>query len=135
MCGLGLTFSAGSRSILLSTSITGASVCSLINFAIMRSSSVGGTETSTMNRTTSEPGIARVAVATIAFPSLWRGRWRPGVSTKMTCASSRVRIPMMRLRVVCGLGDTIATFCPTNWLINVDLPTFGRPITATKPER
>src|SRR5271168_2249103 len=41
----------------------------------------------------------------------------------------------MRLRVVCGLEVTMATFCPTNRLISVDLPAFGRPIMATNPER
>ena len=39
----------------------------------------------------------------------------------------------MRLRVVCGLSETIATFWPTSRLTRVDLPTFGRPTTVTKP--
>jgi hypothetical protein len=38
-------------------------------------------------------------------------------------------------RVVCGLSDTIATLRPTIALTSVDLPTFGRPARATKPER
>ena len=33
----------------------------------------------------------------------------------------------MRLRVVWGLADTMATFSPTRALVRVDLPTFGRP--------
>src|SRR5688572_33038053 len=41
----------------------------------------------------------------------------------------------MRLRVVCGRGDTIASFSPTSRLSSVDLPEFGRPIKATKPAR
>src|SRR5947209_20381396 len=41
----------------------------------------------------------------------------------------------MRLVVVCGRGETIATLRPTSWFTSVDLPTFGRPRIATKPER
>ena len=33
----------------------------------------------------------------------------------------------MRLRVVCGLLETIAIFSPTRKLVKVDLPTLGRP--------
>src|ERR671932_894072 len=39
----------------------------------------------------------------------------------------------MRRLVVCGLSETIATFPPTSMFTSVDLPTFGRPTTATKP--
>src|SRR3954447_24540959 len=39
----------------------------------------------------------------------------------------------MRRRVVCGLSETIATLPPQSALTSVDLPTFGRPATATKP--
>jgi len=39
------------------------------------------------------------------------------------------------LRVVWGLGEVIAIFCPTMRFSNVDLPTFGRPMIATNPER
>src|SRR6266516_974485 len=41
----------------------------------------------------------------------------------------------MRFLVVCGLSDTIATFSPTRRFTRVDLPTFGRPTTATSPDR
>src|SRR5208282_1137145 len=40
----------------------------------------------------------------------------------------------MRLRVVCGLGDTIATLRPTSVFTSVDLPAFGRPTIATNPD-
>src|SRR6185503_1312376 len=40
----------------------------------------------------------------------------------------------MRLRVVWGLGVTMASFSPTIWLSSVDLPTLGRPRMATVPE-
>src|SRR5919198_661229 len=41
----------------------------------------------------------------------------------------------MRRRVVCGLSETIATLPPQSAFTSVDLPTFGRPATATKPLR
>ena len=37
--------------------------------------------------------------------------------------------------MVCGLSETIATFAPTIALTSVDLPTLGRPASATKPDR
>jgi hypothetical protein len=40
----------------------------------------------------------------------------------------------MRLRVVCGLSLMMAIFCPMSALMSVDLPTFGRPMTAAKPD-
>src|SRR6266852_300111 len=59
----------------------------------------------------------------------------PGVSTKIICAHGKVLTPRIRVRVVCGLGLTIASLAPTRAFSNVDLPTFGRPIKATKPQR
>jgi hypothetical protein len=44
-------------------------------------------------------------------------------------------MPKIRRRVVCGLSETIATLPPASALTSVDLPTFGRPATATKPLR
>src|SRR3990172_12622531 len=41
----------------------------------------------------------------------------------------------MRVRVVCGRDVTIDTLWPTKRLVRVDLPTFGRPRMAAKPER
>jgi len=40
-------------------------------------------------------------------------------------------MPVMRLRVVCGLGDTGANPAPSQAFISVDLPTLGRPTRAT----
>ena len=45
-----------------------------------------------------------------------------------------VRDPEIRRRVVCGLSETIATLPPQSAFTSVDLPTFGRPATATKPD-
>ena len=51
----------------------------------------------------------------------------PGVSTKTNWLSPRFKMAQMRLRVVWGLEDTMATFSPTRVLVRVDLPTLGRP--------
>jgi hypothetical protein len=37
--------------------------------------------------------------------------------------------------VVCGRGETAATCRPESAFASVDLPTFGRPASARKPER
>src|SRR5689334_22976129 len=44
-------------------------------------------------------------------------------------------MPRNSVRVVCTLGVTIATLLPTIALISVDLPAFGAPISAMKPQR
>src|SRR5271169_2220245 len=41
----------------------------------------------------------------------------------------------MRLRVVCGLRVTMASFSPTSAFSSVDLPALGRPMMETNPER
>src|SRR5271169_5568357 len=53
----------------------------------------------------------------------------------MIWAAPSIVIPSNRVRVVCGLGVTIASFWPTSRLSNVDLPAFGAPISATWPHR
>ena len=58
----------------------------------------------------------------------------PGVSRKMICPLSSVYTVWIRFLVVCGLLDVIAIFCPIRRFINVDFPTFGRPINVTKPD-
>ena len=74
------------------------------------------------------------AVVTIAVSSRRRGLKMPGVSTKTICALSCVAMPRTIARVVCTLCVTIDTFAPTSWFTSVDLPAFGAPIRATKPE-
>ncbi len=44
-------------------------------------------------------------------------------------------MPTIRWRVVCGLSETAATRSPTSRLSSVDLPAFGRPTSATVPQR
>src|SRR5207302_7513973 len=57
----------------------------------------------------------------------------PGVSTKTIWASGRLRMPVIRLRVVWGRGETMASFWPTSRFRSVDLPALGRPMRDTKP--
>ena len=42
---------------------------------------------------------------------------------------------MMRVRVVWGLSEVMATLVPTMRFTSVDFPTLGRPTKVTKPER
>src|SRR6476469_7466649 len=59
----------------------------------------------------------------------------PGVSRKAIWPrSGSLRMPTMRLRVVCGLLETIETLWPRMRLSRVDLPALGRPIKATVPD-
>src|SRR4051794_6457435 len=59
----------------------------------------------------------------------------PGVSTRMICALFSITMPRISARVVCTLRETIVTLEPTSAFTSVDLPTFGAPISATKPQR
>src|SRR6478672_3696915 len=90
---------------------------------------------STTCTTTSTPSTASPTRSFNRAPSNVRGLWKPGVSVYTICASSSVAIARISRRVVCGLSDTIATFWPTSTFTSVDLPTFGRPTTATIPLR
>ena len=57
----------------------------------------------------------------------------PGLSMKTIWPLSVVLMPRMLMRVVWGLSETMATFCPIRALRRVDLPEFGRPTRATYP--
>src|SRR3546814_14854745 len=57
----------------------------------------------------------------------------PGVSTSRICVSFWSATPISRVRVVCALGLTIATFWPTSALTSVDLPALGAQTTALRP--
>ena len=63
------------------------------------------------------------------------GFWKPGRSSRTIWHSSSVTTPVMRRRVVCGWSLTMLTLRPTRALTSVDLPTLGRPKTATNPLR
>src|SRR5690242_4241105 len=89
---------------------------------------------STINARRSAPSAPLQAAATIARSSRRLGSKMPGVSTSRICASPSSATPINRVRVVCALGLTIATFCPTSALTSVDLPALGAPTTATRPQ-
>src|ERR1700674_5046444 len=91
--------------------------------------------TSAITQTRSTSSSARSTVRRMNAPSFPAGACSPGVSTNTICVPGRLRIPVMRLRVVCGRGDTIASFSPTRRLSSVDLPEFGRPTREAKPAR
>ena len=55
---------------------------------------------------------------------------RPGVSMNTSCVSPSVHTPIMRVRVVCGLLETMASFVPSRRFKMEDLPTFGLPTMA-----
>ena len=77
----------------------------------------------------------KVSNATLTIPRL-RGLWalcRPGVSRSTNWWSWPLTIPMIRLRVVCGLGETMDIFWPSRQLRRVDLPTLGGPMRAMTP--
>src|SRR6476659_5382777 len=68
-------------------------------------------------------------------PSSVRGLCRPGVSTRISCASGRCTMPRITRRVVCGRSLVIATLAPTSAFVSVDLPTLGRPARQANPDR
>src|SRR5215212_9927631 len=86
-----------------------------------------------MSSTTSDSERLSRTCFCIRLLKVSRGFWEPGVSTKTAWYPSPLRIPRMGPRVVWGRGEVIETLAPTSRLTRVDLPTFGRPSTATKP--
>src|SRR4030042_5147601 len=78
---------------------------------------------------------APLAAVSMALLSLEGASWIPGISTKRIWAPGRVLTPVILLQVVCGLGETMAIFSPTRRFRRVDLPTLGRPMMGTTPER
>ena len=59
----------------------------------------------------------------------------PGVSKNTSWSAPLVSTPIMRVRVVCGLRDTMAIFWPIIRLSREDLPTLGLPTIASSAER
>src|SRR4051794_31976011 len=91
--------------------------------------------TSIKKQTTSASAAPPQAVVTMARSSRRRGRKMPGVSTKISCDAPAMAMPRTMPRVVCTLWVTIDSFVPTSAFSSVDLPAFGAPIRATKPQR
>src|SRR6195952_2467012 len=126
-------FSRATRSILLSTRIFSCrTVGSVVRMASASSSIPARASSSTQTRSASCAPLQ--AVDTMARSSLRLGRKIPGVSTRMIWALLSITMPRISARVVCTLRETIVTLEPTSALTSVDLPTFGAPISATKPQ-
>src|SRR5271165_4285424 len=96
---------------------------------------------STISSSRSQPSRASYTSFIMRRFSELIGLWTPGVSTRTICPEGRLplcstlTIPWMRLRVVCGLRVTMASFSPTSAFNRVDLPALGRPMMETNPER
>src|SRR3954447_20716049 len=132
-CASAKSFSRGIRSILFSTRIFGCwTVASLFRIASASSSMPAFASSSTQTRSASWAPLQ--AVETMARSSLRLGEKIPGVSTRMIWALSSITMPRISALVVCTLRETIVTLEPTSALTSVDLPTFGAPISATKPQ-
>ena len=116
-------------SVLFTRSTTGTSI-SLKRF--IRFSSIGPilSPAETIYRIRSTPVAASDAARIIKDPSLSCGLCIPGVSRKTYCVSPLEVIPVIFVRVVCGLFDTMAIFSPSKVLSRVDLPVFALPIIA-----
>src|SRR6266702_434290 len=136
----GRSVSLGARSALLMPSTSGFPLrftCSRIQVVASPTSTrpPGPVPDSTSMRTVSTSERAPSAVSTIRALRAPLARCSPGVSKNAICIPGAVWTPRMRVRVVCGLGETMATFSPSTRLRRVDLPTLGRPTMATKPAR
>jgi hypothetical protein len=134
------TFARDARSTLLTAIETGIPRCAAgrSSDAMKRSPGpIGGLAASalTTSRQPSASASSRSTRCCIRSVSASRGRWTPGRSTSTSCQSGPLATPRIARRVVCGLSETIATFAPMIALASVDLPTFGRPASATNPER
>jgi hypothetical protein len=129
----GRSLARGSSSILLTTSSVGFFAVLTCSSALWVAESMAGGPASMRKSTTSAPDSVCSARCTMRALSPPRAECRPGVSSSATCASGRVTTPRILPRVVCGLGETMATFCPTSRLSSVLFPTLGRPAMAAKP--
>ena len=88
---------------------------------------------STSHRITSTSGQRMLRHVYHVVAQLVFALWIPGVSRKTICPCSHVYTVCILFLVVCGLLDVIAIFCPISRFISVDFPTFGLPISVTKP--
>src|SRR5438552_2384746 len=122
------------RSILFSTSTFGCLTSESLERIAPASSSMPFLA-SISSTTISASCAPHHAVVTIARSSRRRGAKMPGVSMKTSCASPCIAMPRITARVVCTLRLTMLTLEPTSELVSVDLPAFGAPISATKPQR
>src|SRR6516164_5652902 len=129
------TRSGGARSVLVTMPTTGAPLITASSAARYLSPGPMRSGAGRQNPITSTSVSVERTRLSSRSPSSVRGLCRPGVSTRMSCASGRCTMPRITRRVVCGRSLVIATLAPTRALVRVDLPTFGRPTRHAKPER
>ncbi len=89
---------------------------------------------SATRRQASTPETDSFTDCTIYSSRRLRGFRRPGVSKKTSWVSFSVKIPVMRVRVVCGFWETMAIFLPIMVFSREDFPTLGAPTIATKAD-
>ena len=123
-----------SRSTLLTTMITGTPSENTRRATNLSPAPIRSRALTTSSTTSTSLAIVSSTRPCIRSVSVSIGFCQPGRSTSTSCASSVVCTPRIWWRVVCGLSETIATFVPVSAFTSVDLPTFGRPATATKPD-
>src|SRR5215475_628723 len=122
------------RSILLRTSRGGVRVS--CNRPRMRSASSSRSLAASISRATMSASVAPLqAASTMARSSRRRGAKMPGVSMNTSWLAPSTAMPRTRVRVVCTLRLTMLTLAPTSVLTSVDLPAFGAPMMAMKPQR
>ena len=102
---------------------------------IIMTSSVSPRRTSASKTTASASLAPDQAPSTIASSKRRFGLKMPGVSTKMIWLAPEMTIARNLERVVWTLCDTIEILVPASALTSVDLPAFGAPMIAQKPQR
>src|SRR4051794_27808615 len=129
------TRSGGTPSHLVTTTTTGVFFTFSSSRAKNRSPGPTGSVAGMQNPITSTSARVDRTRLSRRSPSSVRGLCRPGVSTRISCASGRCTMPRITRRVVCGRSLVIATLAPTRAFVSVDLPTFGRPARQANPDR
>src|SRR5215470_6564748 len=122
------------RSILLRTSTAGGRI-PLSRCRMRSASSSRPLAASISNATMSASAAPLQAASTMARSSRRRGAKMPGVSMNTSWLAPSMAMPRTNVRVVCTLRLTMLTLAPTKVLTRVDLPAFGAPMIAMKPQR
>ena len=128
-----LTWSGLARSAFVITSSLKGALEAATCFATHSSPLPTGFVASTRNATTSTSPSSPSATLFSSLPRASFGLCRPGVSTITNCELGVFTTARMRLRVVCATGLVMASLPPTAAFKSVDLPTDGRPTSATNP--
>src|SRR5215831_20362950 len=122
------------RSILLRTNTGGVRV----PFSRSRMRSASGSRSLAASNSTATMSASKAplqAASTMARSSRRRGTKMPGVSMNTSWLAPSTAMPRTGVRVVWTLRLTMLTLAPTSVLTRVDLPAFGAPMMAMKPQR